>query len=238
MSCIAIIPARGGSKRIPRKNIRNFHGKPIIEHTILRTIETGIFQSVFVSTDDLEIAKIASRTGAEILHRNADLANDFATTVEVMANAVAELESVNTDKIESVCCIYPVNPNLNGERILQAQNLLAENELDYVFTAKRYESSPARALRIGQSGLSEMYFPAFSNSRSQDLPEYFHDAAMFYLGNLVAWREKKPILNGNSKFIILGKYETLDIDDEEDWAMMERLHLAPDSLEEFGTANG
>lgn len=238
MSCVAIIPARGGSKRIPRKNIRNFHGKPIIEHTILRAIETGIFQSVFVSTEDLEIAKIASKSGAEVLHRNASLANDFATTAEVMANAVAELESLNTNNIESVCCIYPVNPNLNGERIFQAQNLLDEYKLDYVFTAKRFESSPARSLRIGPSGLSEMYNPAYLNSRSQDLPEFFHDAAMFYLGTSHAWRERKPILSGNSKFIVLGKYETMDIDDEEDWVMMERLHLAQNFQQEFGTTSG
>ncbi len=237
MSCVAIIPARGGSKRIPRKNIRNFYGKPIIEHTILRAIETGIFQSVFVSTEDLEIAKIASKSGAEVLHRNADLSNDFATTVEVMANAVTELDSVSANDIESACCIYPVNPNLNGERIFQAQKLLNENDLDYVFTAKRFQSTPARSLKMGPSGLSEMYYPEFLNSRSQDVPEYFHDAAMFYLGTSRAWRRKKPILNGNSKFIILDKYETMDIDDEEDWEMMEKLYLAQNSHQEFGTAS-
>lgn len=221
---IAIIPARGGSKRIPRKNIKNFLGSPIICRTISITRDSGLFTNIFVSTEDLEIARIASNSGAEIIHRKQSLADDYTTTAEVISSAVSEINLLEHRGTELVCCIYPVNPSLSGARILQAKELLVSQGLDYVFTAKKFESSPARSLRLGDDGRSEMYFPSFLDTRTQDLPEYFQDAAMFYLGKTFAWLEKRPVLHGNSKFILLDKYETLDIDDEEDWVMMESLY--------------
>ena len=223
---IAIIPARGGSKRIPKKNIKEFLGIPIMQHTIQLIDAMGKFDRIVVTTDDPEIAHIANKSGAEILIRNADLADDFTTTVDVMSDAVEKLGFAETEVSELICCIYPVNPNLNPERIAQAVKLMDSEKLDYVFTAKKFESSPGRALKIGMNGFSEMFFPANLNKRSQDLPDYYQDAAMFYLGKSKAWYQKRPVLYGKSKFLILDKYETMDIDDEDDWIMMERIYSA------------
>lgn len=235
---IAIIPARGGSKRIPRKNVKNYLGRPIISHTISIARDSGLFKNIYVSTEDLEIARVASDSGAEVLHRKQSLADDHTTTVEVISNAISELDPLILRGTELVCCIYPVNPNLSGARILEGKDLLQSQDLDYVFTAKKFESSPARSLRLGEDGRSEMHFPNFLNTRSQDLPEYFHDAAMFYLGKTLAWMEKKPVLFGNSKFIVLDKYETLDVDDDEDWIMMEELHSVRKKFSKQGLLNG
>lgn len=231
---IAIIPARGGSKRILRKNIRDFLGSPIIARTIMEARDSGLFEQIVVSTEDSEIARIARKSGAEILQRSYSLADDHTTTVEVISDAVDEMNLSANGSNNLVCCLYPVNPFLNRKRISQGEELLKSRNLDYVFTAKKFESSPARSLKIGPEGYSEMNFPENLNVRSQDLQEYYFDAAMFYLGTVEAWREKKSILNGKSEFIILGKYETLDIDDEEDWVMMENLYLAKANQKRIG----
>ena len=220
---IAIIPARGGSKRIPRKNIKLFMGIPAIVRTINITKESGIFDKILVSTEDPEIARIANEAGAEILMRDENLAGDHTTTVEVISNALDLLKDGNGNEPDYVCCIYPVTPTLTAERLKEAADLIQSRDLDYVFTAKKFESSPDRAIKIGIHQNSEMCNPAHLNTRTQDLPDYYHDAAMFYLGKSSAWRASKPILHGEGQFIVLDKYETLDIDDEEDWRFAEEL---------------
>lgn len=229
---IAIIPARGGSKRIPRKNIRPFFGTPILALTIGEIKNTELFSRIIVSTDDQEISEIAVNKGAEVMIRNPKLADDFATMADVVAASILELKQ-NGIFEEEVCCIYPITPQLNKEYLEKATLMLRREKLDYVFTAKRFESSPWRALKINEEGKSEMLFPENLNTRSQDLPELYHDAAMFYLGTARAWSQRNPILHGNSKFIVVGKYESLDVDNEEDWNMMVNLYkrsINPQSL--------
>lgn len=223
---IALIPARGGSKRIPRKNIKLFLGVPILAHTINEIKNTELFSRIIVSTDDQEISEIAKSAGAEVMIRKPELADDFATTVDVVAASILELQE-NGIFEDEVCCIYPVTPRLNKEYLKKAYLMLHKEKLDYVFTAKRFESSPWRALKINEEGKSEMHYPENLNTRTQDLPELYHDAALFYLGTADAWSRRNSILNGNSKFIEIGKYESLDVDNEEDWSMMLNLYNKP-----------
>jgi pseudaminic acid cytidylyltransferase len=221
---IAIIPARGGSKRIPRKNIKPFLGSPMITHTINAIRSTGLFSRIIVSTEDLEIAQVAQTAGAEILMRDLSLADDYTPTLDVIASCVVQLGDTINVASELIICIYPITPLVNGKHISSACELLKRENLDYVFTAKKYESSPARSLKVGVSGKVEMHFPEHESVRTQDLPTYYHDAALFYLGRARTWVEKKPILSGNSKFIEIGKFETLDVDETDDWAFLEALY--------------
>jgi pseudaminic acid cytidylyltransferase len=221
---IAIIPARGGSKRIPRKNVRDFLGIPIIEHTINQIRATDLFSRIIVSTEDNEIAEIAESAGAEVLFRDVKLADDYTTTVEVIGSCVFQLRDSIDVESEIINCIYPITPMISNEYISPASKLLKSENLDYVFTAKKFESSPARSFKRGINGNAEMYFPEYETIRTQDLPVYYHDAALFYLGRAQAWVERKPILFGNSKFIEIGRYETLDVDDTEDWEFLENLY--------------
>jgi pseudaminic acid cytidylyltransferase len=221
---IAIIPARGGSKRIPRKNIKDFFGVPILTHTIAQLRETDVFDRIIVSTEDAEIARIASEANAEVMLRSSNLAGDYTTTVEVMSAVVRQIDQEVTLQDKIICCIYPVNPGINKKYLEKGFQMLRHKSLDYVFTAKKFEASPSRSLVLDINGRSKMVFPENLDTRSQDLPDYYHDAAMFYIGTSQAWRAKRPILDGNSSFIQIGKYETIDIDDTEDWSMMEDLY--------------
>lgn len=221
---IAIIPARGGSKRIPRKNIKNFLGIPIINHTINEIRATDLFSRIIVSTEDNEIAEIAQSAGAEILFREMKLADEYTTTLEVIGSCVFQLRDSIDVESEIINCIYPISPMISEKYISTASKLLKSENLDYVFTAKKFESSPARSFKRDVSGKAEMYFPENETIRTQDLPVYFHDASLFYLGRAQAWVERKPILFGNSKFIEIGKYESLDVDDTEDWEFLETLY--------------
>lgn len=219
---IAIIPARGGSKRIPRKNIREFNGIPIIGHTIQRTINSQMFSRIFVSTEDSEIAKIAVSYGAQVISRSEPLANDYSTTSDVMKEIAITLEN-EPNECELLCCIYPVNPFLKVEHISRAFSLIQDEELDFVFTVKPFESSIQRALIRNSDGFSQLINPEFQNSRTQDLPLAYHDAAMFYLGRVESWVRGDSPLTGKSKFIVLDKYESIDIDNEEDWIFAQEL---------------
>jgi pseudaminic acid cytidylyltransferase len=223
MSAIAIIPARGGSKRIPRKNVRTLAGKPAIAYAIDLAHNSGIFERVIVSTDDAEIAEISRKYGAEVPYvRNSELSNDFAVTVDVIADAAQQLQ--HDDKsFDYICCIYPVTPLLELNRVKQALNMLETGRWDYVFPAIEFSSPIERAFKKGKSGLIEFSNPEFAKTRTQDIEKSFHDAGQFYFGTNEAWIEKRPILNGNSTFIELSKNETLDIDDLEDWVLVEKL---------------
>jgi pseudaminic acid cytidylyltransferase len=221
---IAIVPARGGSKRIPRKNIRPFFGLPILAHTLTEIRKTGLFSAIIVSTEDEEISQIAISAGAHVVFRDEILADDFTSTVDVIAAAIEQLSKTMKLQEEIVCCIYPITPKIKKEYLLKALQMIGLEELDYVFTAKQFQSSPGRSFRKRHDGKPEMCFPDNLNTRTQDLPEFFHDAALFYLGKSQAWVEKRPILTGNSKFIEVGKYDAYDVDDEQDWDFMEKLY--------------
>jgi N-acylneuraminate cytidylyltransferase len=219
---IAIIPARGGSKRIPRKNIKKFNGVPILGMTIETLVNSQVFDEIVVSTEDSEIAQIAIEYGAKVFNRPKSLADDFTTTSDVMQDIAKNIRENSSDE-ELLCCIYPINPFLNISYISEAEVMLRRENLDFVFSAKPFDSPIQRALIRNQEGYSSFLFNEYMNSRSQDLQESFHDGAMFYLGRLKSWVNCNSPLFGNSKFIPLGKYETVDIDDEKDWIFAEEI---------------
>ena len=219
---VAIIPARGGSKRIPRKNIRDFCGIPVLSLTIQKLKATSLFDRIIVSTDDLQVAEIAIESGAEYIERPAELADDFTTTIDVVSSVVLELKYTERSDV-LFCCVYPISPEISFEHLSQAMNLFREKDLDFVFAAKRFPSPIFRALVLADDGYSKMVFPEHETNRSQDLDPTFSDAGLFYMGKKEAWVEKRPILNGKSAFIEIGKYESIDVDDEEDWIIAEEL---------------
>jgi len=225
MTSIAIIPARGGSKRIPRKNIRELDGKPIICHTIESLMSNSKIDSIYVSTDDSEVRSISEELGVKIIKRPSELSNDEATTLEVMSHAVQNLPMKSSTTQRNIFCIYPINPFLNHNYLNTALELLSSFDIDYVFTAKAFTSPIQRALRIDELGNAQMIDTGKSSMRTQDLVTRFHDAGMFYLAKSATWENMKPIFDGRGRFIELGKYESIDVDDEEDWKMMEQLRI-------------
>jgi pseudaminic acid cytidylyltransferase len=223
MTAIAIIPARGGSKRIIRKNIKLLAGIPAIAYPIKLALNSGLFEKVIVSTDDTEIAEVSMKYGAQIpFMRSATLSNDFTITVDVLADAVEQLLSLG-EHYDYVCCIYPVTPLLNNVRLNEAYEIIQSGMWDYVFPAIEFPSPVERGFKRGASGIVEFINPEFANTRTQDIPKTFHDSGQFYFGTTEAWLKKTPILAGNSTFIELSKNETLDIDDLEDWELVEKL---------------
>ena len=225
---VAIIPARGGSKRIPHKNIRSFCGKPMISYSIETALQSGCFERVIVSTDSDEIARIARLAGAETpFTRPAELSDDFATTLDVMAHAVTQL-----DYKDSVCCIYATAPFLSAENLNHAKSMLESGKWNYVFSATRFAFPVQRGLTTNMNGGVEMLFPEHANTRSQDLPDSFHDAGQFYWGRASAFAEKKPIFGPQSAAFLIPRKLVQDIDTEEDWEMAEKMYHA------WGAAEG
>lgn len=223
MTSIAIIPARGGSKRILRKNVKLLAGIPAIAYPIELALSSGLFERVIVSTDDDEIADVSRKYGAEIpFLRSAELSNDFTITVEVIADVTEKLQS-QKEEYDYICCIYPVTPLLTVNRLKQAFSTIESGSWDYVFPAIEFPSPVERGFKKGKSGLIEFSYPEFVNTRTQDIERTFHDAGQFYFGRSGAWSDRKSILNGNSTYIELAKNETFDIDDLEDWALVEKI---------------
>jgi pseudaminic acid cytidylyltransferase len=220
MSNLAIIPARGGSKRIPKKNIKEFLGKPIIAYSIEAAIQSGLFDEVMVSTDDTEIAKIAIQYGASVPFMRSDkTANDFATTFDVIQEVLQEYELLNK-KFDFTCCIYACAPFVTNEKLINSFQILQENKFDSVFPIMPYGFPIQRALRKEEDKVS-FFYPQFSLSRSQDLEKSFHDAGQFYWMNTDECIEKKQILTNNSGSIVLSEIEGQDIDNEVDWKLAE-----------------
>lgn len=223
MISIAIIPARSGSKRIARKNIRTLAGKPAIAYPIQLALNSGIFERVIVSTDDHEIAAVSKSFGAEVpFIRSPELSDDLTITIDVIASAAEELRNQGS-LFDHICCLYPVTPLLKVNRLTQALALLNKGDWDYVFPAIEFVSPIERGFKKSKSEQIEFRYPEFVTTRTQDIEKTFHDAGQFYFGKAEAWLEKKSILNGNSTFIELDKHEALDIDDLEDWMLVERL---------------
>lgn len=226
MESIAIIPARGGSKRIPRKNIKHFAGEYVIARAIKCAEESDLFTRIIVSTDDQEIATISRDHGAEVpFIRDPHLSDDYTITVDVIADALINLEKLGTLP-ELVCCLYPVTPLLQPFRLKEARDLLIARDWDFVFGALEFESPIERAFRKGVTGRVEFGNDSFVNTRTQDLESSYHDSGQFYFGRKKDWILKSPILMGNSTFIQLSKYEVIDIDTEEDWALAEYIYKA------------
>ena len=223
---LCVIPARGGSKRIPRKNIKKFHGKPIINFSIEAALNSKIFDKIIVSTDDDEISTIAKSAGAEVpFLRPKSLADDFTATIPVMTHAILELES-HGFKYSSVCCIYPTAPFVRPIDILKAAEILESDDLDYVFTSTVYKHPIERSFTLNNQKLVEPFIPGKESIRSQDLIEKYHDAGQYYWGTREAWLQGRKIFSKRSKTIILPSYLVQDIDTIEDWQRAELMWRA------------
>ena len=223
---IAVIPARGGSKRIPRKNIRSFCGRPMIAWPIDAATASGLFGRIIVSTDDPEIAETARSLGTEVpFMRPAGLADDFTGTIPVIAHATSWAQEQGWP-IEAVCCVYPTAPMISPDDLAEGLRLLSEGSRDFVFSATDYASPIFRAFVQAEGGGVEMLFPEHFHSRSQDLPRALHDAAQFYWGRPEAWLNAETLFGPRSAALPIPRWRVQDIDTPEDWVRAEALFQA------------
>lgn len=220
MNQLAVITARGGSKRIPRKNIKDFCGKPIMAYSIEAALESGAFDTVMVSTDDSEIAEIAEKYGATVpFFRSEKTSNDFAVTSQVLAEVLEEYES-RGQRFDRVCCIYPTAPFITAERLRTAMELLEEKQADSVLPVVRFSFPPQRGVVL-EDGFLKFMWPEHRNTRSQDLEPFYHDVGQFYCVNVESFREQQVLVMEKTVPLILSELEIQDIDTEEDWKLAE-----------------
>jgi N-acylneuraminate cytidylyltransferase len=220
---IAIIPARGESKRIPRKNIKLFHGIPVIAYAIKTARESGVFQDIYVSTDDLEISTIASSYGANVLPlRSKELSDDKATTLEVMKDTVLRLDE-KLPLLDNVCCIYPVTPLLAPIALVNGLQILENEKMDYVLSAVRVSEPPHRTFMLDDFNVIKMLFPEYIETRTQDLEPTYQDAGQFYWGKKNSWKSGFPILSSNTTILELPFGSVVDVDTLTDWEHAEEL---------------
>lgn len=218
---LAVIPARGGSKRIPRKNIKLFGGKPMIAWSIEVALQSGCFDRVMVSTDDSEVAQVAKAYGAEVpFVRPAELSDDYTGTIPVIAHAI-QWQNENGGSASQVCCIYATAPFVLAEDLQRGISLLESSGADYAFSVTSYAFPIQRAIRITPEQRVEMFQPSQFNARSQDLEEAWHDAGQFYWGQAAAWLAQKPIFTYAAAPVRLPRYRVQDIDTPEDWVRAE-----------------
>jgi pseudaminic acid cytidylyltransferase len=219
---IAVIPARGGSKRIPKKNIKNFHGKPLIAYSIEAAKKSTLFDKIIVSTDDENIAYVAKEYGAETLQRPENLADDFTPTAPVIAHAIKSLEQ-DYKTINTVCCIYATAPFLQAKYLQEAYEKFFTCNVEYCFSATTFAFPIQRAIQYINNRV-EMFYPEHFNTRSQDLEEAYHDAGQFYFGTPQAWIENRPVFSRESTIVVLPRYLVQDIDTLEDWQRAELMY--------------
>lgn len=226
MSRVAIIPARGGSKRIPHKNVKAFCGKPMIAWSIEAAKASGCFDQVIVSTDDEEIANIAREWGAKVpFTRPQELSDDFTGTLPVIHHAVEWLNRNNV-KVEYACCLYATAPFVSAEDLKRGLELIKNTGISYAFSVTTYVFPIQRAIRITGNGRVAMFNPEHFQKRSQDLEEAWHDAGQFYWGTAEAWCEERPIFGEDSVPVKLPSHRVQDIDTPEDWVRAEWLFRA------------
>lgn len=221
---IAVIPARGGSKRIPRKNIKEFCGKPMIAWSIETARKSELFEHIIVSTDDAEIAGVAKQWGAEApFIRPAELSNDHAGTIEVIAHATHW--ALDQDwPLTAVCCIYATAPFIQAEDIRRGLKALESGNWAYAFTVTDFAAPIFRSFQNNADGGINMFFPEHFSTRSQDLPTALHDAGQFYWGRPSAWLEGKQIFDHHSVPIMIPRWRVQDIDAQDDWVRAELIH--------------
>ncbi len=218
MSNLCIIPARGGSKRIPRKNIKNFLGKPIIAYSIEAAINSNLFDEVMVSTDEEEIAKVAVSFGAKIpFYRSAKTSNDYATTFDVIEEVIQEYKQFSKE-FDFACCIYACAPFVNVHKLKQSFDLLKNKNFDSVFPVLPFGFPIQRAMKIRDEKVSFLY-PEFISTRSQDLERSYHDAGQFYWLKIIECLKEGNLVTQNSGSIIVSELEAQDIDNETDWEL-------------------
>jgi N-acylneuraminate cytidylyltransferase len=227
---MAVIPARGGSKRIPRKNIKDFNGKPMIAWSIEAAQTSGCFDKVIVSTDDDEIGDVALRFGAEVpFVRPAELANDHAGTTEVISHATKWALDQGHD-VQAVCCIYATAPFVQVDDLRRGYKMLESGDWDFAFTVTEFTAPIFRSSKHLSGGGIEMFFPENFHARSQDLPVALHDAGQFYWGRTDAWVECRRFFERRSLPIIIPNWRVQDIDTVSDWMRAELMLRAFESL--------
>lgn len=232
---IAVIPARGGSKRIPRKNIKEFCGKPMIAWSIQAALESEAFDRIIVSTDDEEIADVSRRYGAETpFVRPAELSNDHADTDEVVAHAIGWLREQGQAP-EAACCIYATAPFILVEDLRRAKDALYSGDWDFAFTVTDFAAPIFRSFRQTEGGGIEMFYPEHYLTRSQDLPLALHDAGQFYWGRPQAWIEQRPVFDRRSVPVIIPRWRVQDIDTGEDWIRAELMFRAFEAMKTLHT---
>lgn len=217
---IAIITARGGSKRIPHKNIKEFCGKPIIEYSIEAAKQAGIFDTVMVSTDDNKIAEIAKNAGAEVpFMRNAETSNDYATTADVLMEVLEKYKERGI-RYENACCIYPTAPFVTGDKLRRAMDMLVKEKKDSVMPVVPFSFPPLRGMVINDGRL-EYKWQEYAMKRSQDLEEIYHDCGQFYAFRVETFEKERKLVTENSAAMIISELEVQDIDNETDWQLAE-----------------
>ncbi|USH03405.1 pseudaminic acid cytidylyltransferase [Grimontia kaedaensis] len=222
---VCIIPARGGSKRIPGKNLKTFIGKPIIAYAIDVAKKSGLFDRIIVSTDSEDIAGVAKEHGAEVpFLRPADIANDHATTLDVIKHAIEWLQENDTRPLGSVCCLYATVPFTRAKDLEEGLALLEKEQTQYTFAATRFSFPIQRSIRMNGEGNVEMFWPEHFSTRSQDLETAYHDAGMFYWGKPGAFLSGKPIFAPHSKAVQIPHFRVQDIDEPDDWIRAEMLY--------------
>ena len=220
MKRIAIITARGGSKRIPRKNIKEFCGKPILAYSIEAAVQSGMFDTVMVSTDDEEIAGIAKQYGAEVpFYLSADTANDFATTNDVLLEVLEEYEK-RGERFDLGVCIYPTAPFVTPEKLQKAVEELERSDADTLIPVVAFSYPPQRAM-IVRDGKLVFEYPEYLDSRSQDLVPHYHDVGQFYVFRTEAFQKNRKLMVGNILPLIVSELEVQDIDNLTDWEIAE-----------------
>ena len=223
---IGIIPARGGSKRIPRKNIKPFAGKPIMAWVIETALRSGLFDRLIVSTDDKEVADVAIEYGAEVpFLRPAELSDDHTGIIEVVQHAIGWLTNEDVE-VEHVCCMLATAPFLQAGVLSRALAELVDSQASYAFSVTDFPFPIQRAVRIDSAGRVEAMWPENIARRSQDLEEAFHDAGQFYWGTRRAFEQGEPIFSSGSVPIRLPRYQVQDIDTPEDWKLAELMFNA------------
>jgi N-acylneuraminate cytidylyltransferase len=223
---VAIIPARGGSKRILRKNIKDFHGKPMIAWSIEAAKESACFDKIIVSTDDEEIADISKAYGAEVpFMRPASLSDDYVGTIPVIQHALDFLLK-NDEVFDYACCLYATAPFLSANDIRLGLDLICTENCSYVFSVASYAFPIQRAIRVNKNGRVSMFNPEDYHKRSQDLVEAWHDAGQFYWGLVSAWRSGKMMFSDDSATVAVPRFRAQDIDTPEDWMHAEHMFQA------------
>ena len=229
---IAIIPARGGSKRIKRKNVKSFGKRPMIAWAIDVAKKSQCFDRVIVSTDDEEISKVSLNSGAEVpFLRPKKLSGDHSTTLDVIKHAV-DWYTASGVKLSYVCCLYPTTPFLTAADLQEGLKLLIQNKATFSFAAARYSHPIQRAMKMDPSNLCKLVDEKSASMRSQDLEQMYYDVGQFYWARCSDWSSENQILGNNSCAVIIPQYRAIDFDTEEDWERAEWLFRSIKGREE------
>ncbi len=222
---VAVIPARGGSKRIPRKNIRPFAGKPMIAHSIEAARAAALFERIIVSTDDEEIAAVAREHGAEVpFLRPPEISGDHAGTAEVVIHALEQLR--REGPVTRICCLYATAPFVRPEDLRAGYEKLVSHDVAAVFSVTTFPFPIFRALQLREDGRLAMIWPEHRLTRSNDLPEAYHDAGQFYWLDPDRLLAERTLYPPDAMPVILPRWRVQDIDTPEDWETAERMYQA------------